>query len=116
MNFFTKRKILKFLKTEENNPTTFNEFLNDYLSGNLKDQLSSLGLTRQEIHVDLYLDIKCIGVLAKKGKYYVDLQIYPDEFLLSVAQDESDDGSSFELTNKEDFYSLLSNKLNKFSD
>ena len=63
--------------------TPFDSLLEEYLSGDLKDKLSEIGLDKISIHIDWLDNHKCIGIQAKYNEYYMDCQIFEDEFILS---------------------------------
>ena len=104
--FFTKRKkIESWLKTAA--PSPFAALLAMERSGQLASQLSDLGLTKQEYHIDWLDDYKCICIQARFGKLYVDIQIEPDTFTIAVDKDEPDDPVEFPLTSAEGFYQTV---------
>ena len=104
--FFTKRKkIESWLKTAA--PSPFAALLAMERSGPLASQLSDLGLTKQEYHIDWLDDYKCICIQARFGKLYVDIQIEPDTFTIAVDKDEPDDPVEFPLTSAEGFYQTV---------
>ena len=111
MLMFKKKKIQSYLSNLGDNKTAFDLLLCDYLDGSLKKELETLGLAKIDIHVDFYEDIKCIGVQCKYQKYYVDIQIYPDEFSVSYAVDEPDENTVYPLESKEQVYKTLSHAV-----
>ena len=114
--FTSKRK--KIARYLQNIPvqerTAFPMLLADYLDGSLKNDLLSLGMTKLEIHIDWYDDFHCIGVQGKCKNYYMDLQIYPNQFTIAFDLDEADDSTEFTLDSKEQFYHILSNAIHQF--
>ncbi len=89
--------------------TPFDSLLEEYLSGDLKDKLSEIGLDKISIHIDWLDNHKCIGIQAKYNEYYMDCQIFEDEFTLSFDLTEADDDDEYSLTSKEHFYDILLN-------
>lgn len=108
-----KKKIQKYLNQKaESDKNAFDFLLCDYLEGRLKTHLEALGITKKEIHIDWFDDIKCIGIQGRYMKYFADIQIYPNEFSVSFDLDEPDDGISYTLENKEQLYSVISDTIN----
>ena len=106
---FTTKKIRKYLEQkEDDNKCAFDALLSDYLDGSLKENLESIKIKRVEIHVDWFDDIKCIGIQGRYKEYYMDLQIYPNEFSVSFDLDEPDEDVIYPLESKEQIYSVLS--------
>ena len=91
--------------------SAFDLLLSDYLEGALKENLTSMGIKITEIHIDWFDDIKCIGVQWKYGKYYLDLQIYPDEILIAYDFDEPDEPTVHPLESKEQVYGVIFNTV-----
>ena len=109
MFFSKKKKIQKYLTQKaESDKDAFDFLLCDYLDGTLKTDLESLGITKNEIHIDWFDDIKCIGIQGKYKKYFADIQIYPNEFSVSFDLDEPDEDMSYPLESKERVYSVIS--------
>ena len=109
--FFTKRKkIESWLKTAA--PSPFAALLAMERSGQLASQLSDLGLTKQEYHIDWLDDYKCICIQARFGKLYIDIQIEPNAFTIAVDEDEPDDPVEFPLKSTEGFYEQLAAFIN----
>ena len=107
-----KKKIQKYLNQKaESDKNTFDFLLCNYLDGTLKTDLESLGITKNEIHVDWLDDIKCIGIQGRYNKYFVDIQIYPDEFSISFDLDEPDDEITYILESKEQVCRVLSETI-----
>ena len=104
-----KKKIQKYLEQKsDNNKCAFDDLLSDYLDRSLKENLESLKMERVEIHVDWFDDIKCIGIQGRYKEYYMDLQIYPNEFSVSFDLDEPDEDVIYPLESKEQIYNVLS--------
>ena len=107
-----KKKIQKHLEQKtESDKTTFDFLLCNYLDGTLKTDLESVGITRNEIHIDWLDDIKCIGIQGRYKKYFADVQIYPDEFSISFDLDEPDDDITYALESKEQLYRVISETI-----
>ncbi len=104
---FKKMKIRAYLAKKENSKSPFDLLLSDYLDGRLKMELNNIGLQKISIYVDFTEDLKCIGVQAKYQAYYVDLQIYPDEFEISYDAIEPDEGITHPLTSRDQVYEAL---------
>jgi hypothetical protein len=111
--FTSKKKKLQThiqsLPTFEKN--AFDQLLEEYLLGHLKSKMENLGIKRVGIHIDWHDTMKCIGVQGKYGAYRMDVQIYPDEFLIALDTDEPDDGTTYPLATNEQFFSTLSDAL-----
>ena len=104
-----KKKIQKYLEQRAgDNKCAFDDLLSDYLDGSLKENLKSVKMKKVEIHIDWFDDIKCIGIQGRYKEYYMDLQIYPNEFSVSFDLDEPDDDVIYPLESKEQVYSVLS--------
>jgi len=107
-----KKKIQKYLRQRANdNKCAFDELLSDYLDGSLKENLESVKIESVEIHIDWFDDIKCIGIQGRYKEYYMDLQIYPNEFSASFALDEPDEDVIYPLESKEQVYNVLSDTV-----
>ena len=104
-----KKKIQKYLEQKaDDNKCAFDDLLSDYLDGSLKENLASVKMERVKIHIDWFDDIKCIGIQGRYKEYYMDLQIYPNEFSVSFDLDEPDEGVIYPLESKEQIYGILS--------
>ncbi len=107
-----KKKIQKYLEQKaDDNKSAFDFLLSDYLTGLLKEDLMSFGIKKTEIHIDWLDDIKCIGIQGRYEEYYLDLQIYPNEFSISFDPDEPDEDVSYSLESKEQLYKVLSEAI-----
>ena len=107
-----KKKIQKYLEQKaDDSKCTFDFLLSDYLDGSLNENLESLKIKRVEIHIDWFDDIKCIGIQGRYKDYYMDLQIYPDEFSLSFDLDEPDEDVVYPFESKEQLYTVLSDTV-----
>ena len=107
-----KKKIQKYLEQRAgDNKCAFDDLLSDYLDGSLKENLESVKIERVEIHIDWFDDIKCIGIQVRYKEYYMDLQIYPNEFSVSFDLDEPDEDVIYPLESKEQIYSVLSDTV-----
>ena len=103
-----KKKIQKYLEQKaNNNKCAFDDLLSDYLDGSLKENLKSAKMEKVEIHIDWLDDIKCIGIQGRYKEYYMDLQIYPNEFSVSFDLEEPDEDVIYPLESKEQVYSIL---------
>ena len=107
-----KKKIQKYLKQKVgDNKGAFDLLVSDYLEGALIENLASIGIKKTDIHIDWFDDIKCIGIQGRYKEYYMDLQIYPNEFNVSFDLDESDEDVVYPLESKEQLYSVLGNTV-----
>ncbi|MBE6668724.1 MAG: hypothetical protein E7601_00805 [Ruminococcaceae bacterium] len=107
-----KKKIQKYLEQKANdNKCAFDILLSDYLDGSLKEDLLSIEIKKADIHIDWHDDIKCIGIQGRYKEYYMDLQIYPNEFSISFDLDEPDDDIIYLLESKEQVYSVIDNMI-----
>lgn len=107
-----KKKIQKYLEQKaDNNKCAFDTLLYDYLDGSLKENLESVKIKKVEIHIDWFDDVRCIGIQGRYKEYYMDLQIYPNEFSVSFDLDEADEDVIYPLESKEQIYSVLSDTV-----
>ena len=112
MFIFKKKKIASHLQNiPSDKRTPFDALLSDYLDGSFKSDLQALGISKIDIYVDWHDDYKCIGVQGKYGDYYMDLHIYPEEFMVAFDLDEADDDEEYVLTSKAQFYQVLSDTI-----
>ena len=81
------------------------------MDGTLKTDLESLGITKNQIHIDWLDDIKCIGLQGRYKKYFADIQIYPDEFSISFDLDEPDDDITYPFESKDQLYRMISETI-----
>ena len=108
--FSKKKKIKTYLNNKSvESRTPFDSLLEEYLSDNLKKELAEIGFNKIDIHIDWLEKYKCIGIQAKYNEYYMDCQIFEDEFTLSFDLDEADDDDEYLLKSKEYFYEVLNN-------
>lgn len=111
MLMFKKKKIQVYLNNLGDSKTTFDLLLCDYLDGSVKKVLESIGFEKISIHIDWLDDYKCIGIQCKYQRYYVDIQIYTDEFSVSYDLDEPDEDVIYPLESKEQMYKALSDAI-----
>lgn len=107
-----KKKMRKYLseKTfEQFKP--FDELLEEYLSGKMKETMTSLGMKKVEIHIDWHPDYRCIGIQGVYAGNYLDLQIEPTEFSIGYDPDEPDDHNYYPLESKEQVYTVVKQTL-----
>lgn len=107
MLMFKKRKIKAYLNSLGDIKGPFDLLLLDYVSGAMKKELHNLILRAISIHVDWHDDVKCIGVQARYGTYYIDMQIYPDEFTIACDPGEADEDRTYPLVNRDQVYATL---------
>ncbi len=109
MCIFKKKKIANYLQTlQSEDAEPFDMLLAEYLDGSFKRRLQSLEIAKIEIYVDWHEDYKCIGVQGKYRNYYLDVQIYPDIFMVAFDLDEADEDTEYPLTSAEQFFRVLS--------
>jgi hypothetical protein len=107
-----KKKIQQYLNRKaESDKNAFDFLLCTYLDGTLKTDIKSLGITKNEIHIDWLDDIKCIGIQGKYKKYFADIQIYPNKFSISFDLDEPNDDISYALESKGQLYRVISETM-----
>ena len=107
-----KKKIRRYLESiPDADKTEFDLLLFDYLNGILKSNLEDMGISKTDIYIDWHSHMKCIGVQGRFKKYYMDLHIYPDEFMVAFDLDEADEDETYALTSKEQFYQILSDTI-----
>ena len=111
MLIFKKKKIQSYLNNLGNNKTAFDFLLCDYLNGNLKKELESIGFLKIDMYIDWLENHKCISIQCKYQKYYVDIQIYKDEFSVSYDLDEPDEDIIYSLESKQQMYKTLSDVI-----
>ena len=103
-----KKKIKKYLEQQAtDDKSTFDFLLSDYLDDTLKRKLAEIGISKIAIHIDWLEDVKCIGIQGRYKEYYLDLQIYQNEFIVSYDLDEADENAEYPLESKEQFYHVL---------
>ena len=108
--FLTKRgKIAAYLKTAS--PSPFAELLAQWHTGQMRDHLESLGLSKLEFHIDWLPDYKCIDIQGRRDRMYVDIQIEPASFTIAMDEDEPDDPTEYALVSAEGFYDTLRDTL-----
>lgn len=111
--FGQKKKIYNYLEQKKQSETlgAFDLLLEEYLLKNLTANLKKLNLKNVEIVVDFFTDYPCIGIQAKHGDYFIDLQIYQDEFFIAYSKDEPENELYYKLTSLEEFYANLQKVL-----
>ena len=111
MSYFKKKKIWKYLNNLGDNQTAFDQLVRDCLDGTLKKELLSYRFKHFKVHLDWDDNVKCLRI---KGKYlpyymYIDIQIYPDEFIVSYGADEPTEGVTYPLVSRDQVYETLLN-------
>ncbi len=106
-----KKKIQRYLDQKSDGMDVFDLLLSEYLSGEMLQKLNSLDIQKAEIFVDWVKGGKCIGIQGRFRTYFVDVQIYPDEFGISIDVDEPDDDVMYALESREQLYSALADAL-----
>jgi len=111
-----KKKIERYLQTKESAYSAFDELLQDYLNGKLKEELERYGMTKIELYIDWYTDLlddyRCIDIQGEYHSYYVDIQIDKKQFIIACDEDEPDDPKEYALETRSQMYSVLETTLN----
>ena len=108
--FLTKRgKIAAYLKTAS--PSPFHDLLVQWHTGQMRERLETLGLTKLEFHIDWLPDYKCIDIQGRRDRMYVDIQIELVSFSIAMDADEPDDPTEYALASAEGFYDTLREAL-----
>ena len=108
--FLTKRgKIAAYLKTAS--PSPFHDLLTQWHSGQMRERLETLGLTKLEFHIDWLPDYKCIDIQGRLDRLFVNIQIEPASFAIAMDEDEPDEHMEYALVSAEDFYNTLREAL-----
>ena len=117
MLFGKKKKISQYLTQKQcfQELTAFDNLLSQYLGGELKQKLSMLDFNTISFHIDWLADYKCIGVQAKFGEYFFDIQIFQDLFAIAYDEDEPNCDAEFELTSVTAFYNAIENIISKLN-
>lgn len=107
--FQTKKKKIQtyLIKKSSEQFASFDELLEDYLSGKMKETFSALGAKKVEIHIDWLPNYRCIGVQGTFNHNYLDLQIEPTEFSVGYDPVEPDNHIYYPLENKDQVYSIV---------
>ena len=104
---FKKKKIQKYLDQKADNMDAFDLLLSDYISGEMTQKLAMHGMKHVDIFVDWTKDFKCIGIQGRYKEYFVDVQIYPTEYNISIDVVEPDDDVLYPLLSCEQIYDAL---------
>ena len=108
--FLTKRgKIAAYLKTAS--PSPFTQLLTQWLAGQMRGRLESLGLGKLEFHIDWHPDYKCIDIQSRRDRLFVNIQIEPASFTIAMGEDEPDEPTEYPLVSAEGFYGTLRESL-----
>ena len=108
--FLTKRgKIAAYLKTAS--PSPFHGLLEQWLAGQMRERLETLGLRKLEFHIDWLPDYKCIDIQGRRDRMYVDIQIEPASFTIAMDEDEPDEHTEYALVSAEGYYDALRDTL-----
>lgn len=107
--FQTKKKKIQTYLFEKSSEqfTSFDELLEDYLSGKMKETFSTLGAKKVEIHIDWLPGYRCIGVQGTFNHNYLDLQIEPTEFSVGYDPVEPDNHIYYSLESKDQVYAVV---------
>ena len=105
---FTKNRILKYLQEKNGDAlSAFDELLKQAVDGALKTNLCAIGLSNVSVHIDFGEEYRCIDVQSRYCRYYVEMQIEPEEFTVAYDLDEADDYTSYPLLRPEGFYDAI---------
>ena len=89
----------------------FAELLEQWLAGQMRERLETLGLRKLEFHIDWLPDYKCIDIQGHRDRMYVDIQIEPASFTIAMDEDEPDEPTEYALVSAEGFYETLRDTL-----
>ena len=106
-----KSKIKKYLNERQAEMTPFDDLLTDYLSGELTNRLSELGIQRISFYIDWHADYKCINIQGRHQQNYVDIQVEPSFFSMGCDPEEPDEHVEFTLESHEAFYKIVAKQL-----
>lgn len=115
---FKKQKIRKYLEETEHF-TPFDYLLQDYLSGEFKQRLADMQLSRIDIYVDW--EHRCVSVYARYGdKWCLDVQANPEELMVAVDEDEPEDGVFLQVPSEGDsasfYYDAIAEHLRQYAN
>jgi len=102
-----KKKIEQYLQTKDSAYSAFDELLQDYLNGKLKEELEKYGMTKIELYIDWLDDYRCIDIQGKFHSYFVNVQIEEEKFIIACDEDEPDDPEEYALETRSQMYSVL---------
>ena len=105
-----KKKIAAYIK--ENGHAPFALLLEDWISGEMKKSLEAKGFSEIEIHVDFLPDYKCIGIQARAGKEFFDIQAEESVFHIAKGEDEPEYIQEYPLISKDCFYAEIYKQKN----
>lgn len=113
--FSIKRKKIKLYleSVAETQRTVFDNILNNYINGELNQELEQIGIKKITIHIDWLPDYKCINIQGKYDELYVDIQIEPNEFSIGCDSVEPDEHTSYLLESRNQLYSVVKSELCK---
>ncbi len=117
MLFGKKRKIADYLQEKDVNFSIFDLLLKEYLSGALTLNLKKLGLTKIEIHVDWFDDIKILGIQARYKEFCLDIQVDDEELAIGCSKTEPDCDEFFALdgeTGTDFVYNKIKRRIGKY--
>lgn len=104
---FTKKEKIKTYLTTKQNRSTFDDILQNYIDNQFEEKLFAMGLTKIDVHIDWFDDYKCVSVQARKSKYFVEIQVHPNEFTVAYDDVEADDDMEYRLISLEYFYNTV---------
>ena len=104
---FTKKGKIKAYLTTKRERSTFDDILQNLIDKQFEEKLFAMGLTKIDVHIDWFDDYKRVSVQARKGKYFVELQVHPNEFTVAYDVDEADNDTEYRLISLEYFYNTV---------
>lgn len=107
---FEKSKIRSYLRKVDKNKNAFDYLLLDYLSGKLKREFKSEKIRVISIRTNCSDNDKCIRVHGKYQAYRVDVEIYPDKFVISY-DSCNHDRMTYPLSSSDQVYNTLINVI-----
>lgn len=110
-----RKKIEIYLDGKTSALTAFDELLKDWLNGELKQKIASLGISETEIHID-WLDVyMCMGIQGKYRSCCVDVQIEEKRFSVACDKDEPDEPQEYSPETPSQEYSVPENTIRALS-
>ncbi len=114
-----KKKISNYIKEREDNFSNFDLILKEYLTGKLITELKNIGLSKIDIHIDWFDDIKNIGIQAKYKDYFMDIQIDKKELAIGCSKSEPDCNEFIAIDGEPDasyIYCIIKKRIDKIQN
>ena len=111
MIFVTKKKLIRlYLEDRSDSLSEFDRLLADYLDGSFKSFFEENGISRIELYIDWYDDIKCIDLQGRRGRDFINIQVEETDkegalFGIAIDPDEPKIEENHKLVSRESFYS-----------